>query len=267
MMHGLLQGRSLSGNSRLRGHLGRKKAGCVHCRFRAKFRHESEQSFKTTGVPTVSRPDRIPDPVVRRLTKYLAHLQQLQRGAEAWVLSQGLAQALDLTDSTVRQDLSHLDFSGRAMHGYEVEGLQRALINVLGLDATCNAVVAGAGNLGRALALHEGFRRQDFNICGIFDIDPRLFGEKIGHLVVQKMDALPGVVRDERVDIGIVAVPASAARVVAFELISAGVRGLLNLACAHVTVPKDVVIVDARIVEGLQQLSYAIKMQARANED
>ena len=182
-------------------------------------------------------------------------------------MSQDLAKALDLTDSTVRQDLSHVDFSGRAKRGYEVEGLQKALINVLGLDATCNAVIVGAGNLGRALVLHEGFREQGFNICGIFDVDPRFFGEKIGHLAVQQMDALPRVVRDERVEIGIMAVPALAARVVAFELISAGVRALLNLACAHVTVPKNVVIVDAQIVEGLQQLSYAIKIQAPANED
>ncbi len=211
------------------------------------------------------RPGEIPIPVVRRLTKYLAHLQYLKQDTKKWVSSQELAQALSLTDSTVRQDVSHLDFSGRGKRGYEVEGLEKILAEVLGVDVCCNAVIVGAGNLGRALALHEDFQRQGFRICGVFDSDPKLFGKKLGHLVVQRMAALADTVRDREVEIGIIAVPASAARVVALELIAAGVRGLLNLACAHLTVPQDVATVDARLVESLQELSCVLKMQQGAS--
>ena len=207
----------------------------------------------------------IPSPVVKRLAKYLAHLQHLKLDDKEWVSSQGLAQALGLTDSTVRQDISHLDFSGRGKRGYEAKGLEEILTRVLGLDTGGNAVIVGAGNLGRALALHEDFPRVGFNIRGIFDVDPRLFGKKLGPLVVQSMDDLPEVVRSEGVDIGIIAVPASAARVAALQLVAAGVRGLLNLACAHLTVSENIAIVDARIVESLQQLSCAIRMRAGAH--
>ncbi len=213
-------------------------------------------------VPMEDKPSLIPIPVVRRLTKYLAHLQESDK---EWVSSQELGQALSLTDSTVRQDLCHLDFSGRANRGYEVEGLEKILTSALGLDTCRNAVIVGAGNLGRALALHEDFPRRGFRICGIFDADPKLFGRKLGRLVVQGMDALPKVVRNEGVDIGIMAVPASAARVVAMELMAAGVRGLLNMACAHVTIPEDVAIVDARIVESLQELACVIGMARDRN--
>ncbi len=215
-------------------------------------------------VPRANKPRGIPTPVVRRLTKYLAHLQDLKRDSTQWVSSQELARALSLTDSTVRQDFAHLDFSGRGKRGYEVDGLEKVLTNVLGLDTCSNVVIVGAGNLGRALALHEEFPRLGFNICGIFESDPKLFGKKLGHLVVQRMDAMPDVVRKQEIDIGIIAVPASAARVVAFELVAAGVRGLLNLASEHVTVPDGVVILNARIVASLQELSYAISMQGDA---
>ena len=112
--------------------------------------------------------------------------------------------------------------------------------------------------------MHEDFPLRGFQICGVFDSDPHLFGQSLGRLTVQSMAAMKDVVRNEGVEIGIIAVPASAARVVALELIAAGVRGLLNLASAHVTVPQHVAMVDVRIVEGLQELSFAIRMQKHA---
>jgi redox-sensing transcriptional repressor len=214
-------------------------------------------------VSSEGKSNGIPAPVVRRLIKYLAHLQHLKAGDGAWVSSQQLAQALNLTAATVRRDFTHIDFAGRTQRGYEIEGLEKTLLHVLGLDAGCNAVIVGVGNLGRALALHQDFQKHGFRICALFDSDPKLVGEKVGHLTVHGMGELADVVRREDVQIGIMAVPAGAAKVVALELISAGVRGLLNLACAHLNVPDDVVIVDARMVESIQELLCLIKMPDR----
>jgi redox-sensing transcriptional repressor len=214
-------------------------------------------------VSSEGKSNGIPAPVVRRLIKYLAHLQHLKAGDGAWVSSQQLAQALNLTAATVRRDFTHIDFAGRTQRGYEIEGLEKTLLHVLGLDTGCNAVIVGVGNLGRALALHQDFQKHGFRICALFDSDPKLVGERVGHLTVHGMGELADVVRREDVQIGIMAVPAGAAKVVALELISAGVRGLLNLACAHLNVPDDVVIVDARMVESIQELLCLIKMPDR----
>ena len=214
-------------------------------------------------MPSGNKSNDIPIPVVRRLTKYVAHLQHLKADGKEWVSSRQLASAVDLTDVTVRRDFTHLDLSGKAQRGYEIEGLERVLLNVLGLDTGCNAVIVGAGNFGRALVLHEDFRKQGFTIRGLFDADPKLVGKKVGRLTVQSMAELADVVRQEKVDIGVLAVPASAARVVAFELVAAGVRGVLNLACEHVNVPEEVVIVDARIAESFQELLCLIRMRER----
>jgi redox-sensing transcriptional repressor len=203
---------------------------------------------------------RIPLSVVRRLPKYLTQAQRLCQAGVEWVSSKDLAEALGLTSSTVRQDLSHIDFRGISKRGYSTAGLEASLAQTLGADHEVCCVVVGAGNLGRALALHEEFLRQGFKICGIFDNSPALIGKRVGRLVVQPVQELPGVVCGQDVDIGIVAVPHVSAQQVADHLILAGVRGLLNLTTAHIVVPRKVAIVDARILANLRELAYAVKM-------
>lgn len=204
--------------------------------------------------------DRIPQSVVRRLPKYLTQAQRLRQAGVEWVSSAELGEALGLTSSTVRQDLSHIDFSGISKRGYLTAGLEAALAVTLGADHEVCCVVVGAGNLGRALALHEEFARQSFKICGVFDVNPAIVGKRVGKLVVQAMDDLAGVVCGQDVDIGIVAVPHSAAQQVADRLIVAGVRGLLNLTTAHLIVPRKVSVVDARVLASLRELAYAVKI-------
>ena len=101
----------------------------------------------------ISKKRQIPPSVIRRLTRYLAIAQVLESQKVEWLSSVELAEMLGLTSSTVRQDLSHLDFCGISGRGYKVRGLPNILSNVLGADTSWNLVVVGAGNLGKALAL------------------------------------------------------------------------------------------------------------------
>ena len=96
----------------------------------------------------------VPQSVVRRLTECLAHVKHLRDEGVEWISSHELAEDLDLTSSTVRQDLSHLDFSGISKRGYEVTGLTRALADVLGADTSWTMAVIGAGNVGATCAMY-----------------------------------------------------------------------------------------------------------------
>jgi len=209
-------------------------------------------SSKDPGKP-------VPRSVIRRLTECLAHVRHLRGKGVEWISSQELADDLGLTSSTVRQDLSHLDFSGISKRGYRAAGLEQALAGMLGADTVWTMVVVGAGNLGRALSLHEQFPRHGFNIVGVFDADERKVGCRVGSLVVQPMRELPATVAAAKADIGVLAVPATSAQDVADELVAAGIKGLLNIALAHISVPPSVPVIDSRIVAHLQELSHAIK--------
>jgi len=202
----------------------------------------------------------IPSSVLKRLTHYYAYVQELRDHGMAWVSSQHIAERLGLTSSTVRQDLSHIDFSGISQRGYDTAGFQKALCSVLGADVRWKLVVVGAGNLGQALSLHGEFARRGFNICGIFDSDTRKIGKKVGSSVIRNVRELGGVVGHEKVDIGVIAVPSSVAQGVADLLVASGISGILNLTFAHIIAPARVSVVETRIVAGLLELSHAIKV-------
>jgi redox-sensing transcriptional repressor len=201
----------------------------------------------------------VPIPVVRRLNHYLQHVRvQIELGQE-WISSLELAEALEVTSSTVRQDLSWLDISGTAKRGYRTIDLESAILTLIGRERGSNIVIVGAGNLGRALAMHEEFARQGFIICGLLDSSRRVIGKKVGKLVVQSIDELPRLIEEKHVEIGVIAVPAKSAQAVADQLVNAGVQGLLNMSCAHVRTVEGVSVVEARMFSSLSLLSYAIK--------
>jgi len=212
-------------------------------------------------MPNSRKPKSLPPSVVSRLTKYLSYVQQLCTEGVRWVSSHDIAQTLGLTSSTVRQDLSHVDFSGISKRGYEADGLRRVLSSVLGADRTWKLVVVGAGNLGQALSLHEEFHRRGFDIVGVFDSDPGKVGRRVGHLVVQSTRSLSREVGARGVDIGVIAVPAAAAQMVADILSMAGVCGILNLTLAHIDAPHNIPVIDTRIVASLLELTHAIRQR------
>ena len=209
----------------------------------------------------------IPKTVVRRLPEYLACLQQLREKRREWISSRELADALKLTGSTVRMDILHLDFCGTAKRGYKIKGLQKVIANVLGLNTRSNIVIVGAGDTGRALVSslsHDSFGPA-FRICGIFDSNSAYLGKKFNGFIVQSMGKLFDVVKKEKIDIGIVAVPTKNAQKVVDLLVVAGVCGLLNFSPAHLTVPKNLPIVDIRMIMGLQELSCVIRAFPRTH--
>jgi len=200
----------------------------------------------------------LPSSVVKRLTRYLTLAQNLSEQEEEWVSSKVMADHLGLTSSTVRQDLSHLDFSGISKKGYEVERLKQVLTEVLGADKEWKCVVVGAGNLGTAIAHHGVLGRRGFVICGLFDTDAKRVGAQEGPIKVMHVSELPSFAKKEKVEIGILAVPAAAAQVAADDLINAGVKGLLNLSVTHINVPAGVSVVGSRMVSNLLELTHAI---------
>lgn len=201
----------------------------------------------------------LPKPVIRRLPRYLTHVHELRHAGREWVSSQDIADALGLTSSTVRQDLSYLDMAGKSKRGYETQTLELVLQHELGVDSLHRTVIVGAGYMGSALALHGALAEHGFETCGVFDKDGRVVGTRVGELRVQPMTELKPVIKNKKVDIGIIAVPVHAAQEVAEQLVNAGVNGLLNLAYAHIRVPDHITLVDARILASLQELAYGIK--------
>ncbi|HEX3315125.1 MAG TPA: redox-sensing transcriptional repressor Rex [Gemmataceae bacterium] len=197
---------------------------------------------------------------VGRFSLYLRHLDRLQREGTLTVSSSQLGEALGITDAQVRKDLAYLGNLGQPGIGYSVVELIHALKSRLGVDRAWRAVVVGVGNLARALLRYRGFEQQGFRFAALFDADPTKVGQTIDGLTVMPMSRMSAAIAGERAELGVVAVPASAAQEVCDALVSAGVKGILNFAPTVLRVPSGVSLVNVDLAVQLEQLAFLVHL-------
>jgi redox-sensing transcriptional repressor len=200
----------------------------------------------------------VPKAVASRLSLYLRELQHLIEQDEETTSSSQLGSKLGFTDAQVRKDLAYFGHFGYPGIGYRCDKLVAAIKKILGTDQQWNAVLVGAGNLGRALLGYKGFGRQGFRVAAAFDTDAQKIGSHIEGVEVVDLEKLPEFAKAHRVRLGIIAVPAPAAQAVANRLVAAGVEGILNFAPVTIDLPDNVSQVGVDLAIELEQLSFAI---------
>ena len=198
----------------------------------------------------------IPDIVVGRLPQYLRSLQRMAREGRQVTSSQELGERLGISAAQIRKDLSQFGEFGKQGTGYHIAYLIEQLRKILKIDHDWNLVVVGAGGIGMAVARYKGFTDRGFNLRMIFDTDPSKVGLEIGKFVVQDCRNLIETVRAERIEIAMIAVPASEAQTVANMLVEGGIRAILNYAPISLNVPPGVYVqwIDPSI--HLQRMTY-----------
>ncbi|MGE0610206.1 MAG: redox-sensing transcriptional repressor Rex [Pirellulales bacterium] len=200
----------------------------------------------------------IPKAVVARLSLYLRELQQHIAANQATTSSRLLGRKLGFTDAQVRKDLAYFGHFGYPGIGYRCEELVQAIRAILGTDRRWPVAMIGAGNLGRALLGYKGFQQQGFEIVAAFDSDPRKVGDKIDTVTIYDLDRLPDLVREHRIRIGLISVPAASAQSAADQLVAAGVDGILNFAPVTLTLPAGIRKIGVDLAIQLEQLSFAV---------
>jgi redox-sensing transcriptional repressor len=202
-----------------------------------------------------------------RLSVYVRCLAFLESEGLKTVSSHELAERFHLNSAQIRKDLACFGEFGTRGVGYDVHRLKDTLVQTLGIDRTRNVIIIGAGNLGMALADYAGFNTNGFHIVALLDAD----AEKVGRTSRADIPVLPWarlgeIVRRNRVQIGIIAVPAESAQSVYEALAAAGVQAVLNFAPTQIKQRNDVKVksVDLRI--NLESLSFHLKNQEEGVE-
>jgi redox-sensing transcriptional repressor len=204
----------------------------------------------------VSQVRGIPEASIARLPLYLRALQSMADRGVTTVSSQQLAVASGVNSAKLRKDLSHLGSYGTRGVGYEVAYLVYQISRELGLTQDWAVAIVGVGNLGRALANYGGFASRGFRAACLVDADPTQVGQHVGGLVVHHLDDLERLIAENRIAIGVITTPASAAQGVADRLVAAGVRSVLNFAPTVLTVPPDVELRKVDLSTELQILAF-----------
>lgn len=202
----------------------------------------------------------IPAATIARLPLYLRCLAEMEPD-QTTCSSEDLASSAGVNPAQVRKDLSYLDPVGVRGVGYSTVALRELLRRELGLTRSYRVVIAGAGNLGRALTVYPGFVDAGFEIVALFDTDPDKSGRTVSSIDVRDLGDLETVVEAEAVNIGIIATPAEAAQGVADRFVAAGIRSILNFAPAVLKRPPGVEIRRVDLSSELQILAYHLSLE------
>ncbi|MGB1289283.1 MAG: redox-sensing transcriptional repressor Rex [Aggregatilineales bacterium] len=200
--------------------------------------------------------DKIPDIVIGRLPLYLRALTRLHTQGKDVTSSHELGRRLDISSAQIRKDLSHFGGFGKQGTGYQIDFLIEKLREVLQLNREWQVAVVGAGNLGRAIAHYAGFIDRGFKISWVFDADPEKIGTQTDQIIIQAIDEMAQIIKDNHVQIAMLAVPAEHAQSVTNILVDSGIRAILNYAPINVNVPEHVHVQYIDPVIHIQHMTY-----------
>lgn len=198
---------------------------------------------------------------LQRLPMYLSYIQGLPEDAPKNISATTIAEALQLNDVQVRKDLASVSSSGKPKVGYNVKDLIAELETFLGYNDIDNAVIVGAGSLGKALLNYSGFKAYGLNIIAAFDLceEPTEFQGKMVFPIAQ----LGSFCRKVNVHIGIITVPASSAQEICDLLVESGIRAIWNFAPVHLVVPDGILVQNENMASSLALLSNHLREQMK----
>ena len=203
---------------------------------------------------------------LRRLPVYLSYLKHIPQRETATISATGIAAALNLNEVQVRKDLSAGSSSGRPKIGYAVRDLIHDIEQFLGYNNAEDAVLVGAGNLGKALLSYESFKDHGLNIVAAFDVDREVVGGKISGKPVYETSQIEHICRRLRIRMGILTVPSVAAQEACDALVRGGVRAIWNFTPTHLDVPDSVLVLNENLVSSIAVLSKRLNERLMEEE-
>ena len=187
--------------------------------------------------------------------------KRLQGEEAAHISAPKIAAALGLNEVQVRKDIAAVSScAGKPKTGFETARLIRDIEAFLGYDSVNEAVLVGAGKLGRALLGYEGFAQFGIRLVAAFDRNAdaaAMYGKDAP--MILPMEKLTDLCRRMGIHIGIITVPAESAQEVCDLLVSGGVRAIWNFAPTHLHVPEGVLLQNENIASSLAVLSAHLK--------
>ena len=197
---------------------------------------------------------------LRRLPFYLSYLKEKQAEGIEYISSPQIALNLNLSEEQVRKDLALVSSrSGKPKMGREIKLLIYDLEEYLGYKDTNNAILIGAGHLGRALMAFDGFSTYGLNIVAAFDTDINKVDCIFNGKPIYALSELEKQCEVLNVRIGIITVPQEYAQQVCDRLVNAGIKAIWNFASKVIDVPEGVIVQTENMASSLAVLSNRLK--------
>ena len=201
---------------------------------------------------------------LQRLPFYLDALQKKYANGEIHISSAQLAKELNLNEVQVRKDLASASrVGGKPKVGYEIKQLISDIKLFLGCNRIDKAVLVGVGSLGTALLGYKGFKDYGLEIVKAFDKNPSIIGNIIQGIDICDLSELESTIKENKVRIGIITVPALYAQDVCDTLIKAGVKAIWNFAPTRLNVGPNILIQNENMASSLAVLSRHLQKTSK----
>ncbi len=190
-----------------------------------------------------------------RLLSYLRFMKQLPQGSPDNISSTVISTALGIHDVQVRKDLAIVSDGGKPKIGYITKDLVADLEHFLGHDNYTDAVLVGAGNLGRAFLSYENFKKYGLKIVAAFDSALELIGTEVNGVHIIDSGKIKNMCERLNIHIGIIAVPAFCAQDICDQLVEGGVRAIWNFSPVNLSVPQNIIVKNEDMAASLAVLT------------
>ncbi len=198
-------------------------------------------------------------PVIRRLPRYHRFLTELESQGVERISSNQLANIMRSTASQIRQDLNCFGGFGQQGYGYPVSQLKEEIGKILGLDKKFNAILLGAGNLGKAVATHMNFSRQGFELSAVFDNNEAVVGTMLRGITIMSDDMIDDYCKNNKVDAAFLCLPRNSVKPLIDKLYGLGIKNFWNF--SHYDIKndyKDIIVENVHMSDSLMTLCYRI---------
>lgn len=197
--------------------------------------------------------------VIRRLPRYFRYLRELLREGKNRISSSELSARMQVTASQIRQDLNCFGGFGQQGYGYNVSYLYSKISDLLGVSMGLQAIIVGAGDLGRALVRSTMFEKRGLDIIALFDVNPDLVGKEFGGVKVYGMNELEDFCQSHTVDIAVLTLPKEKAEEESTRLLNLGVEGFWNFTGKELShLPGSAVVENVHLGDSLMSLNYEL---------
>ena len=207
----------------------------------------------------MARKEDISSSVIKRLPRYYRFIGELIAEGRTRISSADLAAQMSLTASQIRQDLNCFGGFGQPGCGYYLPDLHSEIGRILGLDRHRKAILIGAGNLGRAIAIHMKFESFGMTLCGIFDTDEDKTGLTVAGMKILPMTEIRDFIAEKHPEAAILCIPRESAEECTDLLVSCGIKAFWNFSHYDLTAKhKDIIAENVHLGDSLMLLSYGL---------
>ena len=194
-----------------------------------------------------------------RLPYYLQHLRTVFKNNDEYISSTSIARSLSLGEVQVRKDLNAVSGAGKPKVGYEVKELIKSIETTLGYDNHTNAVLVGAGQLGKALLNYEGFEEFGVRIMAGFDIKAKK--QTSNQKQILPMEEFSKFCKENNIKIGIISANKESSQQICDLMIENGISAIWNFSPVKLNVPEGILLQQENLALSLAHLNNQLVNQ------